>query len=459
MIDETHSENHLTLHQLSMHVKDAIEGNFMQQIWVVAEIAAMNVNQSSGHCYLELVEKKDKTTLAKMRANIWSFKLQHLLNQFFQVTGNNLQAGMKSLLLTEVQYHPVYGISLNIVGIDPAYSLGDLARRKKEVEERLVKEGLIHKNKALDFPLVPQRIALVSSETAAGYEDFLNQLQNNKYGYCFSVKVFQALMQGEKSVSSIVGAIQKVESKSAQFDVVIIVRGGGSVVELSTFDEYELAKAIANCSLPVLTGIGHERDESIADLVAHKKLKTPTAVAEFLISTFNTFDEMLIDAKGRVKEVLQFRLEKEKKTIADASYVIERKSLSFVNEKKSELDKLKRDVSEFSNKFIEFKKRILFQSKSKIGIGAQKLIREKQFDIKDLFKQVRVSELNLINQKKHQIMLLEEKIKLLDPAKVIARGYTLTYSDGKVIKSVTDLQEGTEINTIFKDGEITSKII
>jgi exodeoxyribonuclease VII large subunit len=455
---EEHTD-HLTLHQLSLHIKDAIEGNFMQQIWVVAEIASLNMNQSSGHCYLELVEKTEKSVVAKMRANIWSFKLQNILNKFFQVTGSALQAGMKTLLLAEVQYHPLYGISLNVIGIDPSYSLGDLARRKKEVEERLVKEGLIDKNKALEFPLVPQRIALISSETAAGYEDFMNQLQNNVYGYHIDVKTFQALMQGDKTASSIISALQKIEAKAAQFDIIVIVRGGGSTVELSAFDDYELAKAIANCSLPVVTGIGHERDESIADMVAHQKLKTPTAVAEYILMSFQSFDEMLIDAKSRLKELLADRLLKENTFINEASHVITRKSLVFVQDKKAELLSLNRDVKEFANRFLEKKKRILNEAKMEVNSESKRLLREKQFEAKDNLKSLAGALSKYVQQKKFDIKVLEQKVNLLDPAKVLARGYTMSYVNGKVVKSAQELKSQEELTTVFKDGSVKSKII
>ena len=459
MIQQKEHNDHLTLHQLSMHIKDAIEGNFMQQIWVVAEIASLNINQSSGHCYLELVEKSEKSVVAKMRANIWSFKLQNILNEFFQVTGSTLQAGMKTLLLAEVQYHPLYGISLNVIGIDPSYSLGDLARRKKEVEERLVQEGLINKNKALEFPLVPQRIALISSETAAGYEDFINQLQNNVYGYHIEVKTFQALMQGDKTAASIISALQKIEAKAAHFDVVVIVRGGGSAVELSAFDDYELAKAIANCSLPVLTGIGHERDESIADMVAHQKLKTPTAVAEYILMSFQSFDEMLIDAKLNLKELLTSRLTKENTFINEASNIIARKTLVFIQDKKTEIKSLNRDVNEFSQRLLEHKKRILAEAKKDIVNDSMKLLREKQFDAKENLKALMVAMAKFLQQKKFEMKVLEQKVNLLDPSKVLARGYTLSYAGGKVVKSAKGLQSNEEITTVFKDGSIKSKII
>jgi exodeoxyribonuclease VII large subunit len=455
-----HSENNdfLSLHQLSMHIKDAIEGNFMGQIWVVAEIAAMNINQGSGHCYLELVEKSERAVLAKMRANIWSFKLQNILNKFFQVTGSTLQQGMKTLLLVEVQYHAVYGISLNILGVDPSYSLGELARRKKEIVDRLEQEGLMDKNKVLDFPLVPQRVALISSETAAGYEDFVNQLINNPYGYHLDFKIFPAVMQGDKTVASVLNALEKIANKKDSFDVVVITRGGGSSVELSAFDSYELGKAIALFPLPVLTGIGHERDESIADMVAHKKLKTPTAVAEFLISCFVTFEEMLIDAKFRVKELLKEKLLFENNRIKDASNIISRKSLSFIGDRRLELTSVSRDLQESSFKYLEIKKRNLTINKQAVSVETSRLLKQREFQLKVIQQDITAKSLLFLQRQQHQLLLIGEKVKLLDPANVIARGYTLTYANGKVIKSAKDLKTGDKLITQFKDGKVHSKI-
>ncbi|MCX6181497.1 MAG: exodeoxyribonuclease VII large subunit [Bacteroidetes bacterium] len=459
MSEHSDNNNFLSLHQLSMHIKDAIEGNFMGQIWVVAEIAAMNVNQGSGHCYLELVEKNEKSVLAKMRANIWSFKLQNILNKFFQVTGSPLQQGMKTLLLVEVQYHAVYGISLNILGVDPSYSLGELARKKREIVDRFEQEGLMDKNKLLEFPLVPQRIALISSETAAGYEDFVNQLSNNSYGYYLDLKIFPAVMQGDKTVGSILSALEKISAKAQMFDTVVIARGGGSTVELSAFDSYELGKAIALFPLPVLTGIGHERDESVADMVAHKKLKTPTAVAEFLISCFVIFEEMLIDAKFRVKELLQEKLLFENTRIKDASNIISRKSMSFVNDRKLELVSLSRDLQEGSAKYLEKKKRVLTDRQQSITVETSRLLKESEYQLKAIKQEVISRSSVFLQQKQNKILLIGEKVKLLDPANVIARGYTLTFSNGKVVKSIADVKVGDELTTQFKDGKTQSKII
>ncbi|MFM7024127.1 MAG: exodeoxyribonuclease VII large subunit [Flavobacteriales bacterium] len=458
MSEATQNKDFLSLHQLSLHIKDAVEGNFMQQLWVVAEIASMNVNQGSGHCYLELVEKNEKTLLAKMRANIWSFKLQGILNKFFQVTGSPLQQGMKTLLLVEVQYHAVYGISLNVVGVDPSYSLGELARKKREIIDRLEQEGLMEKNRLLDFPLVPQRIALISSETAAGYEDFINQLNNNLFGYHLELKLFPAVMQGDKTVPSVLNALGKIAARQDAFDVVVITRGGGSSVELSAFDSYDLGKAIALFPLPVLTGIGHERDESIADMVAHKKLKTPTAVAEYLIGCFSAFDEMLIDAKFRLKDLLQQKLLCENNRIKDASNLITRKSQSFINHQKMQLTGLTRDLQESATRYLDKNKLLLLNRKQKVSVETSRLLKEREYQIKSLHQQLDAKSAIFLRYHLHKIQLIGEKVKLLDPAHVIARGYTLTYLSGKVVKSIQELKEGEQITTQFKDGKVQSKI-
>jgi exodeoxyribonuclease VII large subunit len=266
-------------------------------------------------------------------------------------------------------------------------------------------------------------------------------------------------MQGDKTASSIISALQKIEAKAAQFDIVVIVRGGGSTVELSAFDDYELGKAIANCSLPVVTGIGHERDESIADKVANQKLKTPTAVAEYIILSFQSFDEMLIDAKLKLKELLSSRLTKENTFINEASNVIARKALVYIQDKKTEITSLHRDVKEFSFRLMQNKNRHLLEAKKDIVKDSMKLLREKQFDAKENLKALTVAMAKFVQQKKFEITVLEQKVNLLDPAKVLARGYTLSYVDGKVVKSVQGLQSNEEITTVFKDGTIKSKII
>ncbi|MEI6157228.1 MAG: exodeoxyribonuclease VII large subunit, partial [Atribacterota bacterium] len=267
-----HPSECMTLFELTSQIREVIGMGFPSTIWVTAEIASIRTNQS-GHCYLDLVEKNDDRVVAQAKAIIWVYHYRSLLQAFENATGETLKKDLKVLFQVEVSYHPVYGLSLNILDIDPTYSLGEMARKKRETLDRLVREGLIDLNKQLSLALVPQRVAIISSPQAAGYGDFITHLQNNPWGYQFSLHLFPALVQGEGAAIYISQALRQVRRKYEFFDIAVIVRGGGSQVDLSCFDDYQIAREIACLPLPVITGIGHERDDSVADRVAHTRMK------------------------------------------------------------------------------------------------------------------------------------------------------------------------------------------
>ena len=256
-----------TLSELNTAIKATLELAFPEMVWVVAEISEIRHN-SKGHCYLELVEREEEETLAQIRANIWAYTFRNLASKFEKATGESLKQGMKVLLQVTVTFHEVYGLSLNVKDIDPTYSLGELAKKKREVIARLTKEGLINLNKQIHLSLVPQRIAVISSETAAGYGDFINHLDDNPYGYKIFYTLYQSLMQGQEAEASIIAALKQIREHIKLHDAVVIIRGGGSQIDLSCFDTYSLAVEVAKFPLPVITGIGHERDDTVVDLVA-----------------------------------------------------------------------------------------------------------------------------------------------------------------------------------------------
>ena len=305
-----------SLSELLGQVKGALEKELPDHYWVIAEIMELRENR---HCYLELIEKSEEndSLLAKVRATIWASRYD-MLRPFFEAsTGSPLKSGIKILCKASVEFHPLYGLSLNITDIDPSYTLGDLARKKQEVIQRLRKEGVFDMNRELLFPLVPQRIAVISSETAAGYGDFSESILHNSHGFHFHTTLFPAVMQGDEAPASISSAMEKIYESESDFDCVVIIRGGGSKADLESFNHYDLAYFITQFPLPVITGIGHERDESVADMVAHHGLKTPTAVAEFLVDQLLAFefrlsalaDRLLTSVRNRVQGDLS-RLER-----------------------------------------------------------------------------------------------------------------------------------------------------
>ena len=303
-----------SLLELNNRVKGVILNAFPETCWVRAEMSDVRTNAASGHCYLEFIEKNAITgqLVAKARGSIWAKTFRMLKPYFEMETGQIFASGLKVLVKVSIEFHELYGYSLTVLDIDPAYTLGDMLRKRMEIIRQLKEEGVFTLNKELPFPVLPKRIAIVTSPTAAGYEDFLNQLAGNKAGYPFYTKLFPALMQGEKTEESVIAALDRIYHHIDCFDVVVIIRGGGSTSDLNSFDSYLLAANCAQFPLPVITGIGHERDDTILDMVAHTRMKTPTAVAEFLIGRMDAAAEELEELQQDVCELANNILMKQK---------------------------------------------------------------------------------------------------------------------------------------------------
>ena len=274
-------DNRLTLRQLNLMVKDAIEMQLPDEYWVEAELA--ECRERGGHCYLELIEKEDTTNtpVAKASAKCWRQTWLMLQPYFERTTGQPLRTGMKVLLKVYAQFHEAYGFSWIVTDIDPTYTLGDMARKRQEIIRQLKEEGVFDLQRELCIPRFAKRIAVISAEGAAGYGDFCRQLEDNEYGFKFEVTLFPAIMQGEQVESSVVAALNSIYDCIRDFDVVVIIRGGGATSDLSGFDTLALAENVAQFPIPIITGIGHDRDESILDMVANTRVKTPTAAAAF----------------------------------------------------------------------------------------------------------------------------------------------------------------------------------
>ncbi len=288
----------ISLFDLNHRVRQVLKEQFAEPLWIAAEIASVLENRS-GHCYLELVDKHagEENPVAVAKGTIWSFTYRMLKPYFETTTGRHLEKGMKVLIQAEVVFHELYGFSLNIKDIDPTFTIGDIERKRREIIGHLEEEGIIDMNRNLELPLLPKNVAVISSPTAAGLGDFLDQLQNNSYGYKFHVKLFPAVMQGERTTESVIAALDRIYEYEELFDVVVIIRGGGAQADLGSFDTYDMAANVAQFPLPVIAGIGHERDETIVDRVAFVRVKTPTAAAAFLIERFQEFEVRLEELK------------------------------------------------------------------------------------------------------------------------------------------------------------------
>ncbi|MCK9266294.1 exodeoxyribonuclease VII large subunit [bacterium] len=426
----------LTLKNFLEAVKNSLDTSFPLQYWVSAEIADLKVHTYSQHCYLDLVEKNQHSVIAKTGGVIWKNRFEYISRKFTEATGQPLKDGMKVLLLIEVLFHGVYGFKLNVNDIDPSYTLGEFALHKKKILALLEKEGLLNKNKLLPFPTVPQRIAVISSPTAAGYEDFMNTLNNNPYKYLFKTELFHAYMQGELSEKSITEALGSPSIKEGKFDIAIIIRGGGDKVDLHSFDNHNIGKAIALCPIPVITGIGHQRDETVADIVAHTKLISPTAVAEFIILKTREFEENLEQAGRRFSIQLNNQLAKQQETL-------------------STIDK---HLLIFTNFFIQQKKQSFNALIENFKNSTSKQLAANEFKLKQLPEIVLKGITVFFKSKKISIERYKDKIDLMNPVNVLKKGYTLTFKNGSLVKNFEELQTGDSIKTKFHTGEVESRV-
>lgn len=471
-----------TLLELNNSIRNALQDAFPETIWVVAEISEMKENRT-GHCYLELIEKDDLSDeiKARARANIWSYSWRMIKPYFETTTGQTFTQGIKVLVLASVEFHPAYGLSLNIKDIDPTYTIGDLVRRRREIVRQLVEAGVMQMNKEIDLPLVPQRIAVISSATAAGYQDFVTHLENNPHGFYFYHKLFEAFMQGSEAVPGILNALNLVFELEEQFDAVVIIRGGGATADLSCFDNFDLAYTVAQFPLPVITGIGHEKDDTIIDLVAHTRLKTPTAVAEFFVSGALRFFEMLVEKERQMVQLVHKHLDEENKKldelIDDFTTATEKYLQAALLKLQKTGQKLQTNVTWFTfNKreeiqIIRFslsKRTTRYWQKRKDNL--QRLIMQIKFST--LFKleksRMKIDQTKIefpkvvkmwMDDNNKKLIMSKEKLRLLDPQNILQRGFTITSQNGVILNSATQVSEEIELETRFADGEIKSKIV
>ena len=448
----------LTLEQFCNQIKYVVEQNGLEA-WVTAEIAQISV--SRGHYYLELVQKSNTSDApsAKLRCNIWSSMYDSVIRPFVDAVGGELAAGMNVRVYIRATYHTVYGLSGLIIGIDPVYTLGDIEARRRAIWTQLQEDGVVDMNKSLVLPSVIKRIAVVSASTAAGYGDFCDQLSNNSYGGAFHPTLFPAVVQGIEAERSIIQALDAIAKRAGDFDVVAIIRGGGSKMDLACFDSYLIASNIAQFPLPVITGIGHERDVSIADLVAHTSVKTPTAVAEFFIFhnavALQHIDELYQDIKWLSAN-----------TLAQKKFLTDNLSMRLMSSVSTSLSRAKESNEKLRARLMTSAKVKLINSRHSLmtlkssTINASRIRRETQKNLIDRFyeKILRTAE-SKVQQNLGRIGNLEIRLRAVDPRAVLSRGYSVTTKEnGEIVTSAQELIESDVITTYFAEGKVISEV-
>jgi len=467
-----------TLSQYLTEIKELIQEVSDYQ-WIVAEIAKIDCDKN-GHYWIELVEKKDNEIIAQCGAVIWRGNVETISN-FYLKTGIEIQKGIKILFIGKATFHEKYGFKLNILQIDPSFTIGEMALKKKETIERLYKEGLIDKNKLIKIPLIIQKIAIVSSKSAAGYEDFLKILKENKYGFKFYTKLFDAFVQGETAVNSLINAFQRCSLEFKDFDAIILIRGGGSVADLAIFNDYELAKTMALMPIPVFTGIGHTRDETVADCVASMSFKTPSEVAKFILDRALDFDSKIDNLKQRILHKVEAFLNTE---ISKNQSLQERFKLAVKNSGEKLSQKMNLIVSEIHNgilKKVHSEKEFLFSLKQNLHKKTNYILKTKEVEITNLSNRVKMKMRenitrgnftiksykeklftklkNTLALKNIEIERLREKLHLLSPENILKRGYSITYLNGKVLKNSQEASIGVKVQIQLYKGKIYGQVI
>ncbi|MCX7987289.1 MAG: exodeoxyribonuclease VII large subunit [Bacteroidales bacterium] len=450
----------LSLYELTTLVREVISYSFDDTYWIKAEIVRVNEN-ASGHCYLELVEKSEHTDtiIAQCRAIIWRNIYSTIAAHFRNVTHRELETGMKILFRARVEFHQIYGFSLHITEIDPHFTLGEMVARKMQIIEQLKREGIFDMNRSLTFPLVPQRIAIISSKTAAGYNDFIRHLEENSLGYKFRIHLYQATMQGEKAEQSIIKALEKIFDKVDHYDVVVIIRGGGSQVDLSCFDNYQLASHIAQFPIPVLTGIGHEQDESIVDLIAYRALKTPTAVADFLIEVTMAFENQLDDYFSIVFQNLSQNLFEQKKYLDEVSRKVPYHLQQLLLKHTHQIQVLHSTVLEHSQKLIMQEDSKIRMVVLNVNYAVQRNIHFRSQQVQTYLYQSLSEARQRLLQQQNRLDFLHTKAELSNPAHILNKGYSITLFEGKPLLKANDVDDNAIIETLLYDGKLTSKVI
>lgn len=427
----------LSLFELNNLVRSVVEQTVSDEYWLQAELAEARL-VSNGHFYVEFVEKdaSGKAFIARARGTIWARTYNIISPLFERATGERLRAGMTVRVCVTVAFHELYGYSLNVIDIDPTYTLGAMARRRREILSKLEADGILHDNQQLPLPALLQRIAVVSSSTAAGYGDFCHQLQDNDYGLRFDVKLFPAVMQGANVEASVLAALEAIMDEADNWDCVVIIRGGGATSDLSDFDSYPLAAAVAQMPLPVVVGIGHERDETVLDSVAHTRVKTPTAAAAFLISHG-------ADQLARIEEL---------------RIIIEQHAKASILQAKARVERCCAALRGFAFT-CQLQQRRLEALTVRLAAAPQQRLLGEHHRLEQIAMRIRTAFLSTNELARHRLQLLQQRTEAIDPLLQLRRGYSLTFTaDGQLVRSIHQLTNGSTVVSRLADGELTAVV-
>ena len=460
MPEEINGKRIFTLLEVTKSIQKTIADRYKSVYWIKAEMNKLNFYQRSGHCYPDLVEKKDGRVIAQIRANLWKDDYQKINSTFERVLKEPLKDGIKIFFSATINFHPEYGLSLRIIDIDPSFTLGDLEKEKQETITKLNAEGLFWKNKELKLSILPQRIAVISVESSKGYADFLKVFEsaNKSWKYSFFHFLFPSLLQGDNAINTLIRQLRKIKKVRQHFDVVAIVRGGGGDIGLSCYNNYELAKEIALFPIPVITGIGHSTNETVAELVAYKNAITPTELADFLIQKFHNFSVPVQKAEEKIIDRSKRLIQEEKTKFASEVKLLRSVTRNILVQNKNEVKQHVQTLSQQSRFRIKSEKEYLVSAGEGIKKGTYQFCTSQKQYILQLAVTLKKDISIQLNQVKFLLNTTDQNLANLSPINVLKRGYSITQLNGKLIRSFDQVKEGDILNTLLYTGSVSSTV-
>jgi exodeoxyribonuclease VII large subunit len=449
----------LSLTELQLIIRDSLYVALPDMYWVIAEIAEIKTNYA-GHCFIELVEKHpdDINIRARVKAIIWANRYRFLRPLFESVTGESLKEGFKVLVKVTVEYHEIYGLSLIINDIDPAFTIGEMVIKRQEIIRMLEQDGVISMNKELEFPILPKRIAIITSKNAAGYADFINQLTGNSFGFTFSTALFEAVMQGTETENGIINALDRISENIDLFDVAVIIRGGGSQTDLSWFDNYNIAYHITQFPIPVITGIGHEKDMSVTDMVANRQLKTPTAVADFLVGCMIEAENHINDLSTKLSELSMSVIDINWELLETCKMKLIPVARMMISDVKGKLSVKIIDIINIGKEYIVREEVIPAGQRSRLFCAVKFFCGIKEAIFIKTISDLKNLTFMVLSKNDDKVEVLKNNLNIMSPENVLKRGYTITFLNEMILKNTDNVKTDDIIITQFSKGILKSKV-
>lgn len=446
-----------TLKQVAQSIQKIIAERYQSLYWVQAEVHRLNYT-TKGHCYPELVQKENDTIVVDMRGTIWKSNYDKISKNFSEIVKEPLRDGMNLLLLVKISFHPLYGMGLEIIDVDPTYSLGELEKERKETLLRLQKEGILNANQQVRFPLLPKRIAIISVESSKGLSDFYSVINQKQWSYRFFLMLFEAQLNGDAAIESIQKQLKRIEKVKQHFDVVVIIRGGGGEIGLSCYNNYHLAKTIASFPLPVLTGIGHSTNITVSEMVAYHNAITPTELAEMLVQTFHEFAVSLENGKKILLREAGYLIEINKKELRNALRFVGKGSLSCISNQLNGLNIHGLKLKQYISSYLQTAGFLCQQLLDKLKNSEEQYLFRQALLISEQGKKLTSSIQQLTENQKNKLRIFEKTLALIDPKNILKMGYSITLINGKLISSKNPVKEGDLIETTTADFILQSEL-